>query len=129
MAIQYEQQQDRLDDVAQRIGELASIVRDEGDPVLAHLLDNVYAALYYACGKAPIDTVSGHASPTSRDVTTLPRMQTRIAVRDRGSGILASPAASGGCARHHVCVLFHPLENCDITHQSHSHAADRDEKR
>jgi hypothetical protein len=51
MAIQYEEQQDRLDDVAQRIGELATIVRDEGDPVLAHLLDNVYAALYYAAAK------------------------------------------------------------------------------
>ncbi len=51
MTIHYEDQQDRLDDVAERIGELASIVRDEGDPVLAHLLDNVYAALYYAAAK------------------------------------------------------------------------------
>lgn len=51
MQIQYDETRDNLDDVAERIGELASAVREEGDPVLAHLLDNVYAAIYYVAAK------------------------------------------------------------------------------
>ncbi|MCC5978369.1 MAG: hypothetical protein JJU21_09935 [Salinarimonas sp.] len=51
MHIQYDETKDNLDDVAERIGELASVVREEGDPVLAHLLDNVYAAIYYVAAK------------------------------------------------------------------------------
>ncbi|HMB11070.1 hypothetical protein [Saliniramus sp.] len=51
MHIEYDDNKDNLDDVAERIGELAGVVREEGDPVLAHLLDNVYAAIYYVAAK------------------------------------------------------------------------------